>query len=226
MTDTADTIRSTALFEGVSQETLLLVSTGARIRTYGPQEVILNEAEPAGGLWVVLDGRVKLSKTSSEGREQTLALLGNGDPFGLCTAFASNDFPAAAVAIRKTTVLAIPSNILQEAVQKEPLFLLNVIRVLSARLRQTMELVEAVSLKAIPQRVASFFLHEISGRGSYPGCSVELDMAHRELAKIIGATPEALSRALKKMSDEGLLKVEGRRVSLLNIPALEELAGG
>jgi hypothetical protein len=70
MTDTADTIRSTALFEGVSQETLLLVSTGARIRTYGPQEVILNEAEPAGGLWVVLDGRVKLSKPSSEGRSR------------------------------------------------------------------------------------------------------------------------------------------------------------
>ncbi len=219
-------LRSTPLFQGLSEDLLETISRKALLRTYRAGEAVVNEEDPVRSLSVVLDGQVKLSKSSAEGREQTLTLLGPGDPFGLCTAFASNDFPASAVTLKKTTILTIPGSAVEDIVRQEPMLLLNIIRVLSLRLKETMRLVEALALKEIPQRVASFILHDLAKQDTGSQCSLELAITHRELAKIIGATPEALSRALKKMSEDGLLRVDGRMITVYDRKALKELADG
>ena len=219
-------LRSTPLFQGLSEDLLETISRKALLRTYRAGEAVVNEEDPVRSLSVVLDGQVKLSKSSAEGREQTLTLLGPGDPFGLCTAFASNDFPASAVTLKKTTILTIPGSAVEDIVRQEPMLLLNIIRVLSLRLKETMSLVEALALKEIPQRVASFILHDLAKQDTGSQCSLELAITHRELAKIIGATPEALSRALKKMSEDGLLRVDGRMITVYDRKALKELADG
>lgn len=219
-------LRSTPLFQGLSEDLLETISRKALLRTYRAGEAVVNEEDPVRSLSVVLDGQVKLSKSSAEGREQTLTLLGPGDPFGLCTAFASNDFPASAVTLKKTTILTIPGSAVEDIVRQEPMLLLNIIRVLSLRLKETMRLVESLALKEIPQRVASFILHDLAKQDTGSQCSLELAITHRELAKIIGATPEALSRALKKMSEDGLLRVDGRMMTVYDRKALKELADG
>ncbi|HNQ84635.1 MAG TPA: Crp/Fnr family transcriptional regulator [Deltaproteobacteria bacterium] len=219
-------LRSTPLFQGLSEDLLETISRKALLRTYRAGEAVVNEEDPVRSLSVVLDGQVKLSKSSAEGREQTLTLLGPGDPFGLCTAFASNDFPASAVTLKKTTILTIPGSAVEDIVRQEPMLLLNIIRVLSLRLKETMRLVESLALKEIPQRVASFILHDLAKQDTGSQCSLELAITHRELAKIIGATPEALSRALKKMSEDGLLRVDGRMITVYDRKALKELADG
>ncbi len=219
-------LRSTPLFQGLSEDLLETISRKALLRTYRAGEAVVNEEDPVRSLSVVLDGQVKLSKSSAEGREQTLTLLGPGDPFGLCTAFASNDFPASAVTLKKTTILTIPGSAVEDIVRQEPMLLLNIIRVLSLRLKETMRLVESLALKEIPQRVASFILYDLAKQDTGSQCSLELAITHRELAKIIGATPEALSRALKKMSEDGLLRVDGRMITVYDRKALKELADG
>jgi CRP-like cAMP-binding protein len=103
---------------------------------------------------------------------------------------------------------------------KEPRLLVNIIRILSNRLRESMGLIESLSLKEIPQRLASFLIHALKGGDGKEGMNqLELTVTQRELAKILGATPEALSRALRKMSNAGVLAVDGRK-------ALGELAEG
>lgn len=224
--DKSNRIDDIPLFQGLSEKLLETISKKALLKTYRPGEAVVNEEEPVRSLSVVLDGQVKLSKSSTEGKEQTLTLLGPGDPFGLCTAFASNDFPANAVTLKKTTVLTIPGSAVEDMARQEPMLLLNIIRVLSLRLKETMSLVESLALKEIPQRVASFLLHVLARQDSGSQCSLELAITHRELAKIIGATPEALSRALKKMSEDGLLQVDGRKITVYDREALEELSQG
>lgn len=214
------------LFQGLSEKLIETISRKALVKTYRSGEAVVNEEDPVRGLSVVLDGQVKLSKSSAEGKEQTLTLLGPGDPFGLCTAFASNDFPANAVTLKKTTILTIPGSAVEDIVRQEPMLLLNIIRVLSLRLKETMSLVESLALKELPQRVASFLLHDLARQDTGSQCSLELAITHRELAKIIGATPEALSRALKKMSEDGLLRVDGRNITVYDREALKELADG
>jgi CRP/FNR family transcriptional regulator len=89
-----------------------------------------------------------------------------------------------------------------------------------------MRLIEAVALQELPQRIA-FYLLDALQRESGPGLNrLELAVTQRELAKILGATPEALSRALRKISDSGILNVAGRSIRVLNRPALALLAEG
>lgn len=214
------------LFRGVPAEKLRTLLELSRLRTYGAGETILGEAEPARAFYVVIDGQVKLSKDSPEGREQTLNLLGPGEPFGMCAAFAIEAFPATAIALRPSELLLIPGTAMEAVALTEPRLLQNIIQILSERLKEAMALIESLALKEIPQRLATFLLHDLAGRGPGGTDRPALTISQRELAKILGATPEALSRTIRKLSNAGILAVDGRAVRILDRPALESLAGG
>jgi len=102
---------------------------------------------------------------------------------------------------------------------------LNIIRILSRRLKNSMDLIESLSLKEIPGRLAGFLVHELS-RQKAGAQAIELSISQRELSKILGVTPEALSRTFRKMADEGIAAASGRSVRILNQKALESLAEG
>lgn len=221
--DTAKQIREVALFDGIGRERLNALATKVARRPFRPGELIIGEEDPARAFYVVLSGKVKLYKSSAEGKEQTLYVLGPGEPFGLCTAFAVESFPVSAMALEEGSLLVIPGPVIEEIAGQEPSLLLSIIRVLSRRLKESMALVDSLSLMEIPQRLATYLLSLKPGAA---GESVTLPITHRELAKILGATPEALSRAIRKMTNEGLLRAEGRGIHLLDRPALVRLAQG
>ncbi len=223
--DTLKWIQDIPLFQGLSDRVLGALSRRVLIGTYQPGEMIIAETDLVKAFFVVLSGQVKLSKSSMEGKEQTLYLLGPGEPFGLCTAFATHDFPAEALALKKTDILTIPGAAVEEIVMKEPELLLNILKVLSRRLKESMALVEALSLKEIPQRLAAFIMALDRENGGGAG-TIDLPVTHRELSKILGATPEALSRALRKMQNDRVLEVQGKAITILDSNALKELAHG
>jgi CRP/FNR family transcriptional regulator, dissimilatory nitrate respiration regulator len=224
--DTRKQIQDIALFQGLSDEVLEALSRRILIGTYQPGEMIIAETDLVKAFFVVVSGQVKLSKTSMEGKEQTLYLLGPGEPFGLCTAFATHDFPAETVALKKSDILTIPGAAVEEIVMKEPALLLNILRVLSRRLKESMTLIESLALKEIPQRLASFLILTQVRENKGNGERIELPISHRELSKILGSTPEALSRALRKMQNDGVLEVQGKMITVLDRRALEDLAEG
>jgi CRP/FNR family transcriptional regulator len=130
------------------------------------------------------------------------------------------------VALKKSDILTIPGVAVEEIVMKEPALLLNILRVLSRRLKESMSLIESLALKEIPQRLASFLiLTQVRGDKGKEG-RIELPISHRELSKILGSTPEALSRALRKMQNDGILEVQGKIITILNSKALKELSEG
>jgi CRP/FNR family transcriptional regulator len=218
-------IQDIALFRGVSPENLKLLASRAIYKKFKPGELVLGEADPIRAFYVVITGRLKLSKSSPEGREQTLSLLGPGDPFGLCTAFATDSFPASAMSIEESVVMIIPGEFMEAIARKEAALLLNIIQILSSRLKESMALIESLALKEIPGRLSSFLLHTLP-RDAGEKNKLELSISQREMAKILGATPEALSRTLRKMSNDGILTVDGRMITILNRKAMEEMAEG
>lgn len=219
-------IQDVTLFKGVSAENLRLLASRAIYKKFKPGDLVIGEADPIRAFYVVITGRLKLSKSSPEGKEQTLSLLGPGDPFGLCTAFATESFPASAMAIEESTVMIIPGEFMEAIARKESALLLNIIQILSERLKESMTLIESLALKEIPERLSSFLLHALSKDAGEKKNKLELTISQRELAKILGATPEALSRTLRKMSNEGILAVDGRLITILNRKAMEEMAEG
>jgi CRP/FNR family transcriptional regulator, dissimilatory nitrate respiration regulator len=224
--DIMNQIKDISLFAGVSAEKLHLLATQATFKKYKQGEMVIGETDPIRSFYVVVSGQLKLYRSSAEGKEQTLQLLGPGDPFGLCTAFATDSFPASAMAIVESTVLLIPGIVMETAARQEPALLLNIIRILSQRLKDSMTLIESLALKEIPGRLASFLRHALPRDAAGKTSAVELTISQRELAKILGATPEALSRALRKMVNDGVLSMAGRTITILNHKALEQLAEG
>jgi CRP-like cAMP-binding protein len=219
-------IGTVALFQGVSAERLKSLAERANYKNFKAGELVIGETDPIRAFYVVVSGQMKLYKSSAEGKEQTLYLLGAGEPFGMCTAFATDSFPASVRALSESAVLIIPGQAMEAIAAQEPTLLLNIIQVLSKRLKESMTLIESLALMEIPQRLASFLLHDLGKEGQHGKSHVQLTITHRELAKILGSTPEALSRALKKMARDGLIEIDGRTISVLNLDDLEALAGG
>ncbi|MHB9097730.1 MAG: Crp/Fnr family transcriptional regulator [Syntrophales bacterium] len=252
--DLLNQMRRLKLFEGVPAEKLQALAEHARYRTYRAGEMFIGETDAVHAFYVVISGQIKLYKSSPEGKEQTLYLLRPGDPFGMCTAFANDTFPANATALEESGILLIPGQAMEAVAMKEPRLLVNIIQILSDRLKESMTLIESLSLKEIPERLASFLLHALTRHGAeemnrlesaceqlprdlprgkrakteglVPLKDLQLTITQRELAKILGATPEALSRAIRKMSNAGILVMDGRSIRILDREALSELAEG
>lgn len=213
------------LFQGVSPKKIKTLAAQATFKKFKPGELVIGEADSIRSFYVVLTGQLKLYRSSAEGKEQTLQLLGPGDPFGLCTAFATDSFPASAMAIMESSVMLIPGTVMETMARQEPAILFNIIQILSQRLKDSMALIEALALKELPGRLASFLMHDLAGNRSDQN-TVELTISQRELAKILGATPEALSRTLRKMANDGILSTSGRTLTILGRKALAQLAEG
>ncbi len=224
--DVTEQIKDIGLFAGISVEKLHLLARQATHKTFKQGEMVIGETDPIRSFHVVVSGQLKLYRSSAEGKEQTLQLLGPGDPFGLCTAFATESFPASAMAIEESSVLLIPGTVMETVARQEPALLFNIIQILSQRLKDSMTLIESLALKEIPGRLASFLRHALPKDAADKKSSVELTISQRELAKILGATPEALSRALRKMATDGILATAGRTITILDHKALEQLAEG
>lgn len=219
-------IEGIVLFQGVPPEKIKFLISQSIVRKCKLGEIVIGEDDPIRSFYVVISGQLKLYRSSVDGKEQTLQLLGPGDPFGLCTAFATESFPANAMAIVESSILLIPGTVMEETARQEPAILFNIIQILSQRLKDSMELIESLALKEIPGRLASFLCQLLPDESTDKKARVALTISQRELSKILGATPEALSRALRKMANDGIVSTAGRIITILDRKALVQLAEG
>ncbi len=163
---------------------------------------------------------MKISKISFAGKEHILHIFGGGEPFGEVPVFNGRPFPATAEALMKTRTLFFPRDKFVTLVEANPSLALNMLAVLSFRLRKFASQIENLSLKEVPARLASYLLYlsEEQGRDDM----VELDISKGQLASLLGTIPETLSRIFSKMSDEGLIEVNGKKISLIDRDGLRD----
>ena len=156
---------------------------------------------------------VKIFKVSSEGKEQILHILGPGEPFGEVPVFSGKSFPANSEAISRSHLLFFPRIAMVELIAANPSLALNMLAVLSMRLRQFTVQIENLSLKEVPSRLAAYliFLSEEQGRAED---SVVLNISKAQLASLLGTIPETLSRIFAKMSRLNLIEVKDREIRL------------
>ncbi len=188
-------------------------------------ESIFGEGDEGTGFYVVLSGRVKIFKVSPEGKEQILHIFGPGEPFGEVAVFTGRPFPANAEALEETRALFFPRKEFLDLIRKDPSLALNMLAVLSQRLRRFSALIENLSLKEVPGRLAAYLLY--LGEGKKEKSEVTLEIPKNQLASLLGTIPETLSRILARMTRDGFIKSIGpRQIQLLDRKGLEELASG
>jgi CRP/FNR family transcriptional regulator len=217
------TLRSQEFFRSLPPDQLAALAAGAVAKTHAARTRVAAQGEAVNGFYLVLTGKVKLFRLAPDGKEQTLYVFGPGEPFCLGSLFGEGGFPAHAETLTRSRLVFFPERTLMDMARRDPTILLHFLRVVSGRLAQTMELVESLSLRGLPGRIAGFLLHareeERDGRRL-----VALGISQRELAKIVGATPEAVSRTLGRMARQGLVRVTGREIEIRDREGLAAVA--
>jgi CRP/FNR family transcriptional regulator len=223
MDDLGD-IKTIPLFEGLERSQLFNIANIVQQRLYRRGEVIFLEGDEGRGFYIVKAGQVRVYKVSAEGKEQILHLFGSGEVFGEASVFTGQGFPANAKANMDTTCLFIPRDAFIGIIRKDPALALNMLAVLSLRLKRFTLLIEDLSLKEVPGRLSTYLL--LHSQKSPDQEELVLEVSKGQLAALLGTIPETLSRILTRMTRLGILKSEGSRVRILDKSALQKIADG
>jgi CRP/FNR family transcriptional regulator len=223
MTKTAtDILSQVPLFSGLPDDQIDKLCAIAVSREVERGAVIFSDGETANGFYVVDMGSVKIYKMSPEGKEKILHIFGPPEPFGEVPVFAGASFPANAQTLSRSRLIFFPRDAFVGLVTENPSLCLNMLAVLSMRLRQFTDQIENLSLKEVPARLASYLL-SLSGEQDRAE-AVGLPVSKGQLAGLLGTIPETLSRIFARMAQQGLIEVDGRTIHLLDREGLEALS--
>jgi len=215
-------IKSIPLFEGLpenDQQDLASIMVDQALKR---GQIIFSEGDEGRGFYVVISGQVKIFKLSMDGKEQILHIFGPGEPFGEVPVFAGERFPAHAETLEDSRLFFFPRAAFVNLIKKNPSLALNMLAVLSRRLRLFTRMIEDLSLKEVPGRLAVYLLY-LSDRNE-GALELKLDITKVQLANLLGTTPETLSRIFAKMTKQDYIEMEGPRITIADRPALEDLA--
>jgi CRP-like cAMP-binding protein len=217
------TLAKVPIFSGLTESELSFLAQRAVPRHYSTGESIFGEGEPCSGLYVVESGHVRIFKSSASGREQVLSIDGPGGSIAELPVFDGGSYPASATAIDDATLLFVSKQDFQALCLAHPQVALKVLRVVGARLRRLVGIIEELSFTTVRHRLASFLLRlsQKEGKRSATGVVITLPVSNQELASQIGTVRELVSRNLSRLQAEGMLKIDGRTVTISNLKALE-----
>lgn len=218
------TFKNTLMFKSFTDEQIKELIKISSIKTYDNNQMIFFENDPACGFFLIKKGKVKIFKMSEDGKEQILHIFGKGEPFGEAAVFSNTDFPANAQAVVKSEIIYIPKTDLHEIFRKDPSTVMNILAVLSLRLKEFTKLIENLTLKELPERLALYILNQENTQGKKN--RIVLEFSKGQLAKILGTTQETLSRTLGRLSKAGIILVDKREIIILNKNLLHNISSG
>jgi CRP/FNR family transcriptional regulator, cyclic AMP receptor protein len=217
------TLARVQIFSGLTDSELAYLAQRALPRHYGAGETVFTEGEPCKGLYVVESGHIRIFKSSPGGREQVLSVEGPGSSVAELPVFDGGNYPASVAAIEDATLLFVSREDFQSLCLAHPQVALKVLRVVGARLRRLVGIIEELSFTTVRHRLASFLLRlaQKEGKHSAEGVQITLPASNQELAAQIGTVRELVSRNLSRLQAQGKLKIDGRIVTICDLKALE-----
>jgi CRP/FNR family transcriptional regulator len=187
---------------------------------------IFREGEPGDKLYLVIEGKIKLSSKSPDGREAVQAVLGPGDMFGELSLFDPGPRASSAIAVTDAKCAGLSHDSLQPWLRERPEVAESLLRALANRLRRTNEALADLVFNDVPGRVAKALcgLGQRFGKNRDDGLLVAHDLTQEELAQLVGASRETVNKALADFSSRGWIKIEPRRVVIIDTEKLAKRA--
>ncbi len=215
-----DILKSVSYFSDVDAAALNPVAHSAIRRAYDAGQVVLIEGEPCAGLYVVESGWLKAVKIGLDGREQVLQTLKSGDVFNGISVFTDAPNQATVTALEASVVWLVPREVLLKLMDEHPALARKVVKDLAERVMHLVRMVEDLSLRSVEARLARLLLEQAEG-GSVQRrrWATQAEMASR-----LGTVPDVVNRALRKLSEEGMINVERHQIQILNKEGLRTIA--
>jgi CRP-like cAMP-binding protein len=213
-------IKGIPYFSGLSDADLTSISKHVFEKRAERGEILYFEDEPAEVLYFVVQGVVKVFKTSADGKEQIFSIIRPGDSFNDVPVISGGVNLASAGAMSTVILNGIKKKELETIIREHPQVALNIIDVLSRRVEELMKLVEDFSFRRVSGRVAKILL-EYGGKdnGEKPR------LTQQEIAAMIGTAREMVGRSLKSLEEEGAIRIERNHIILADREVLRGLAG-
>jgi CRP/FNR family transcriptional regulator len=226
--DPVEALQRVSFFSVLPIDELKVLAGHCVIRRLRKDEILVAEGDPCEGLFVVQSGAIKLFKVAENGREQVLVIERAGSTVGEFSVFDSGTFPASALAAEDSTLLFLPKREFLELCQRNSQVAFAVIRSLAWRFRYLASLVEELSLKEVSHRLARFLRDRALKLGvrTRRGIEFPLEETNQEIGAEIGTVRDLVSRNLRRFVDRGIIRLERRKVIVLDVAELEAQVAG
>src|SRR4051812_41953515 len=219
-TNAIEILRKVAIFADLSESELQFLAERAVPRDIAPGEIVFSEGEPCAGLFIVEAGALRIFKSSPSGREQVLSVEGAGSSVAELPVFDGGNYPASTSAAVQTRVLFVSKQDFYSLCLVHPKVALKVLKVVGARLRRLVGIIEELPFTTVRSRLISFLVRIArEGTKTSRGIEASLPSSNQELASHIGTVRELVSRNLSRLQAEGLVTIEGKTVVIPNLAA-------
>ncbi len=225
--DITTLLRGIPIFAELDEASLGRLAARCVDRTLPAGSLLFSTGEESRGLYVVVEGRVRIYRVSPDGREQVLHIEGPGRTVAELPLFDGGKYPASADTMEETRLVFLPRAEFERLYRTNPDAADAIIRALGKRLRHLVQVTETLAFRDVAARLAMLLAGyaESAGRPVAGGVEVVLDRTQEELALEIGAARESVSRALRQLLRKGLLaEVERDRVVIPDVARLRMLA--
>jgi CRP/FNR family cyclic AMP-dependent transcriptional regulator len=214
---TADFLSTVPLLSRIPFVELQRMADVTRDKHYPKGSVILFEHDPGDALFIVRSGRVKVVLIGEDGRELILAVLGVGEHFGELSLIDDQPRSAHVIAMEDSDLVVLHRDDFRRRVDANPAVAWAMLFELSRRLRQADSKIGNLVLLDVPARVARILVDAASPTSGL----IEKPLTHQTIAQMIGASRETVSRAMADFQDSGWIRAAGRKVTVVDRPALE-----
>ncbi|KXS49131.1 MAG: CRP/FNR family transcriptional regulator, anaerobic regulatory protein [Halanaerobium sp. 4-GBenrich] len=224
MKETKQCLKDLIVFQNLDPEELELLCQNSYAKLYKKDEIIFFENDSVKKLYLLVNGKVKLSMLSAEGKEKVLTILQEGDIFGELSLFDEDPHPLTAEAMDDARLLIIPWNEMEKMIIKRPSLAIKIIEALSKKTRLLTSQVRELVFQDAAGRLASLLsrLAEDFGREIEEGTVIDLVLTHQEIANLIGSSRVTVTKLINKFIDDGMITIKKRKIIIKDFESLGE----
>ncbi|SNR98975.1 CRP/FNR family transcriptional regulator, anaerobic regulatory protein [Anaerovirgula multivorans] len=192
-------------------------------RSFRKGAIIFMEGDPGEAFYFIKSGKVKVYKTTPDGREHIFTILSEGGVFAEVTLFNEIPYPASAEVLEDAEIGMIKNKELEDLIRRNAEIALQIIKVFSKKLFSSQQKVKELALGDTYMRIAKTLITfaEDHGVKTSNGIEIRLNISRQELANMIGTARETVSRALSQFKKEGSIDIEGKKIIIKNMEKLE-----
>ncbi len=225
MTDSTNFLANVPIFSDLDKETLEKVLKSGMLQSYKKNSVVLSEEEAGSALFVIVEGKLKVSRSSGDEKEVILAMLNESDFFGEMSLLDGDARSATVTAIEDSKLFVIQRTEFLDLLMKYPEVSITLLTELTKRFRASSAKIKALSLKDAEGKVATVLLQLADDIGKIRQGIVEIDHLpyQQELANMAGTSRETISRTLHSFAKKGLIELDGSRLRIIDYEKFKEM---
>jgi len=224
MVDNGEFLKSVPIFSELDADRLKQISQLGSRKFYKKDSWVLHENETGSALFVIISGKVKVSRESDDGKEVILTILNESDFFGEMAILDGLSRSAGVIAIEETELFIIQRTDFLNLLQEHPEISVALLQELTRRLRASDLRIKSLSLRDAEGKVASVILQLADDIGKIKQGKVEIERLpfQHDLANMAGTSRETISRTLHSFAKRGLIELEGTRLTINNYEKFKE----